>query len=59
MTATITPQVRRVLEAMADMSEAVAKSARLLAIGQYLEAEETLTTAAHELREAPCLASKD
>ena len=59
MTTTITPQVRRVLEAMADMSEAVAKSARLLADGQVLEAEETLTAAAHELREAPSMVSKD
>ena len=40
---TTTPQVRRVLEAMADMSEALAKSARLLAEGQVLEAEEALT----------------
>ena len=42
MTTTITPQVRQVLEAIADMSEAVARSARLLAIGQDLEAEEAL-----------------
>ena len=42
---TTTPQVRRVLEAIADMSEAIAKSARLLAEGRDLEAEETLTAA--------------
>ena len=42
MTATITPQVRRVLEAIADVSEAVAKSARLLADDRDLEAEEAL-----------------
>ncbi len=59
MTATITPQVRRVLEAMADMSEAVAKSARLLADGRDLEAGETLTTAAYELTAAPSMVSKD
>jgi predicted NAD/FAD-binding protein len=52
MTTTVTPQTRRVLEAIADMSEAIAKSARLLADGQDLEAEETLTTVAYELREA-------
>ena len=52
MTTTITPQVQRVLEAMADMSEAVAKSARLLAEGRVPEAEEALTA-------APSMVSKD
>ena len=56
---TITPQVQRVLEAIADMSEAVAKSARLLAEGRVPEAEEALTAAAHELREAPSMVSKN
>lgn len=50
---TTTPQVRRVLEAIADICETLAAGARQLAEGQDLEAEETLMDAGEELRNAP------
>ena len=49
-TTSMTPQMRRVLRALAVMSEAVAKASRFLADGQDAEAEGALLSISQSVR---------